>query len=320
MIVSVNWLSAILGRALDPDDAARRLTLLGASVETSERVDPPLDGVIVGLVEKVEKHPNADRLTLCRVNDGTQVLDVVCGATNVVAGRKYPYAPVGTVLPGGLELSARKIRGVTSNGMLCSPSELELGTDHQGIMDLNTDATPGTPLLQALPMRDVRMEIEVTANRPDLLSHKGVARELGAVYDLPLRLPSFPRSPGVGAAPRRVASAGTVGGVEVVIEDADGCPRYMAALIRGVSVGPSPAWLDARLRSIGQRPINNVVDATNYILFELNQPMHAFDLAKVAGPKIIVRHAVAGERTETLDGEKRELSPEMTMICDAAGV
>jgi len=322
MNVSVNWLSALLGRAIDPDDAARRLTMLGAAVESVERIAPSLDGVIIGLVEKAERHPDADRLTLCEVNDGQGVVEVVCGAPNVVAGTKYAYAPVGTVLPGGLELTARKIRGITSHGMLCSPRELELGTDHQGIMPVVTEAPPGTPFLEAVPLADVRFDIEVTANRPDLLCHKGVARELGAAYDLHIKLPPIPGAPSAAAAPRRVdrQRRGSVGGVEVVIEDVEGCPRYMAALIRGVTVGPSPAWLEARLRSIGQRPISNVVDATNYVLQELNQPLHAFDLAKLRGPKIVVRRAGAGEQLVTLDGEKRDLTPEMTMICDADGV
>jgi len=319
MNVSLSWLSALLGRELDADDVARRLTMLGATVESVEPLNEELSGVIIGLVEQVERHPDADRLSLCQVNDGSQVHEVVCGATNVRAGRKYPYAPAGTVLPGGFKLSKRKIRGVVSNGMLCSPKELGLGADHEGIMDLETEAAPGTRLIDAMPLRDVRLELDVTANRPDLLAHKGVARELAAVYGGAIRLPPMPGSPAVGPAPRTVRRQGSVGGVEVTIEDAEGCPRYMAAVIRGVTVGPSPDWLQARLRSIGARPINNVVDATNYILYELNQPMHAFDLAKLAGPKIVVRRALPGERIVTLDEEPRDLTPDMTMICDGEG-
>ena len=322
MNVSINWLSAMLGRDLDPDDAAERLTSLGAAVESIERIEPALGDVIIGLVEKAEKHPNADRLTLCHVNDGEKVVEVVCGAPNVMAGTKYAYAPVGSVLPGDFKLTARKIRGIASNGMLCSPREMELGDDHEGVMAVDTDAAPGTPFLDVMPVADVRLDIEVTADRPDLLCHKGVARELGAVYEQPIKLPAFPDAPAPGPAPNRVERQrrGTVDGVEVEIEDVDGCPRYMGAVVRGVKIGPSPAWLESRLRGIGQRPINNVVDATNYILQELNQPMHAFDLATVKGPKIVVRRALAGEQMVTLDGEKRELTPEMTMICDAGGV
>ncbi len=319
MIVSVNWLSAMLGRELDPDDAAERLAMLGAPVEAIEHVRPALDDVIIGVVEKVEKHPNADRLTLCHVDAGKGVVEVVCGAPNVREGAKYPYAAAGAVLPGGLELEARKIRGVVSNGMLCSARELELGTEHEGIMEVRTDAAPGTPLLEAMQLADTRMDLEVTPNRGDLLGHKGVARELGAAYGAPVKLAVIPDAPAEGPAPRMVKERGTVDGVEISIEDVEGCPRYMGAVIRGVKVGPSPAWLEARLRGIGQRPINNVVDATNYILFELNQPLHAFDLAKVRGSRIVVRRAHLGEQMVTLDGEKRELTPEMTMICDGEG-
>jgi phenylalanyl-tRNA synthetase beta chain len=318
--VSLNWLAALLARELDADEVSRRLTLLGAAVEGVERLNAELGDVIVGLVEEVGPHPDADRLTLCRVSDGREMRDVVCGATNVRAGRKYPYAPAGAVLPGGFELSARKIRGVVSNGMLCSPRELGLGMDHEGIMDLETEAEPGTRLVDAMPLEDVRLEIDVTADRPDLLCHKGVARELAAAYAVPLKLPAIPAAPAAGSMPRRVAATGTVDGVDITIEDAEGCPRYMAAVIRGVTIGPSPDWLQARLRSIGARPINNVVDATNYILHELNQPMHAFDLARVGGPAIVVRRAHPGERLVTLDGEARELDERMTMICDADGV
>ena len=319
MIVSVNWLSTMLGRELDPDDAAERLAMLGAPVEAIEYVRPALDDVVIGVVEKVEKHPNADRLTLCRVDAGNGVVEVVCGAPNVREGAKYPYAAAGTVLPGGLELEARKIRGVVSNGMLCSARELELGTEHEGIMEVRTDAAPGTPLLEAMQLADTRMDLEVTPNRGDLLGHKGVARELGAAYGAPVKLAAIPDAPAEGPAPRMVKERGTVDGIEISIEDVAGCPRYMGAVIRGVKVGPSPAWLEARLRGIGQRPINNVVDATNYILFELNQPLHAFDLAKVRGNRIIVRRAHQGEQMVTLDGERRKLTPEMTMICDGEG-
>jgi phenylalanyl-tRNA synthetase beta chain len=206
-----------------------------------------------------------------------------------------------------------------SHGMLCSAAELELGTDADGIMELVTDAEPGTPLLDVMPLVDTQLDLEITANRPDLLCHKGVARELGAVLDLPVKLPPVPGAPSEGDTPRRVEREGTVDGVRVAVEDTEGCPRYMAAVIRGIRVGPSPAWLEARLRAIGQRPINNVVDATNYVLFELNQPMHAFDVSKLRGDAIVVRRVGDGERFATLDGEARELSAEMTMICDGEG-
>jgi phenylalanyl-tRNA synthetase beta chain len=319
MNVSLNWLAALLGRQLDADDVAHRLAMLGVGVEAVERLHQDLGDVIVGLVESVQRHPNADRLSLCVVNAGAGPVEVVCGAPNVTAGRRYPYAPVGATLPGGLTLTARKIRGVVSNGMLCSARELGLGTEHEGILELDTDAAPGTPLLEALPLADTRLALEITANRPDLLGHKGVARDLGAVYGAAVKLPAFPGSASEGPAPRRSERRGAVDGMEVTIDDVEGCPRYIAAVIRGVRVGPSPAWLDARLRSVGARPINNVVDATNYILYELNQPMHAFDLARLRGGKVVIRRARAGERITTLDGADRALTAAMTMICDADG-
>src|SRR5207237_1878568 len=236
-------------------------------------------------------------------------------APNVQAGKTYPYAPVGATLPGGVKLERRKIRGVESNGMLCSAKELGLGEDHAGILELDTTAPPGSRFLDVVPVADHQIVIDVPANRPDLLCHKGVARELAAVLGGTVTRPPMPApaggtaraggdaalggprgapsrrgggtataaEPGVAAGRSRptAATSGVVDGVEVRLEDPEGAPRYMIAVIRGVRVAPSPAWLADRLTSIGQRPINNVVDATNYILFELNQPLHAFDLAKV---------------------------------------
>jgi phenylalanyl-tRNA synthetase beta chain len=317
--VSINWLAAMLDREIDPHDAARRLAMLGAPVDAVEPLYEGLGDLVVAVVEGVEKHPDADKLSVCQVNDGSSVIEVVCGAPNVAAGKKYAYAAVGTELPGGLKLTARKIRGIVSNGMLLSEKEMELGADHAGIMELSTDAPAGTPFLSALGLADTRLDLDITANRPDLLCHKGVARELAAAYGAAAKLEEVPGAVTDGAVPRRSEGPGAVDGTEIAVEDIEGCPRYMAAVIRGVTIGPSPNWLQARLRSIGARPINNVVDATNYILYELNQPMHAFDLAKVRGNKIVVRAAVPGEQMTTLDGEQREFQEGMTLICDGAG-
>jgi len=317
--ISVNWLSALLDRAIDPDDAAHRLAMLCAPVDGVEPLYQELGDVVVGLVEHVEKHPAADRLSVCQVNEGSSTIEVVCGAPNVTAGHKYPYAAVGTVLPGGLKLTARKIRGVVSNGMLLSEREMALGTDQDGIMELATDAEPGTNFLDALKLADTLLDLDVTPNRPDLLCHKGVARELGAAHGVPVKLEPIPDAPADSRVPRTTSGPGSVSGVGVSIEDSEGCPRYLAAVIRGVKIGPSPTWLQTRLRNVGSRPINNVVDATNYILLELNQPLHAFDLAKVRGNKIIVRSAHPGEQMTTLDGEKHEFQSGMTLICDGEG-
>ncbi len=319
MNVSVSWLEALLGRSIDPGEAAYRISMTAVPVDAVEPVHQGLGDVVVGRVAAVEQLPKADRVVLCKVDDGHGTVDVVCGAPNVTAGATYPYARAGVTLPNGMTLEKRKIRGVVSNGMLCSAKELGLGHDHLGLMTLATDAAPGTPLLHVLPVADTRLILDVTPNRPDLLGHRGVARELGAGYGVPVKLPAIPGAPSDVAAPRRAGARGSVDGLDVVIEDAEGCPRYAAAVIRGVSVGPSPAWLQARLLTIGARPINNVVDATNYLLLELSQPIHAFDLARLRGGRIVVRRARPGERLVTLDGERRELSAEMTMICDATG-
>src|SRR5438093_3115743 len=327
VIVSRRWLEALLGRSLVAREVAERLTMTCAAVEAVVPVHQDLGDVLVGQVLETKPHPNADRLTLCLVDAGGVggPLEVVCGAPNVHAGRKYPFAPVGATLPGGVKLERRKIRGVESNGMLLSARELGLGPDHAGILELDTPAAPGTRFLDAVPVADDQLVLDVPANRPDLLCHKGVAREVAAVLGGTVKLPAIPGAHAVtpsgavtpSAARGRQSDKGVVDGVAVRLEDPEGCPRYIAAVIRGVRVGPSPAWLAARLAGVGQRSINNVVDATNYILFELNQPLHAFDLARLRGPAVVIRRAKANELITTLDGVARKLTPEMTAICDA---
>src|SRR2546422_2579179 len=320
MIVSRRWLEALLGRPLQGQDIADRLARQVAPVDGVVPIHQNLREVLVARVLEVRPHPNADRLTLCLVDaGGSAPLEVVCGAPNVQAGKSYPFAPVGATLPGGLKLERRKIRGVESNGMLCSAKELGLGVDHAGILELDTKAEPGTPFLEAIPVGDEQIAIDVSANRPDLLCHKGVARELAVAYGATVKLPVIPGGSGGQHRPPRPSDRPTaaVDGVEVRLEDPEGAPRYMTAVIRGVKVGPSPAWLSTRLQSVGQRSINNIVDATNYILFEINQPMHAFDLAKLRGPAVVVRRAKPGEAIVTLDGIARKLTAEMTAICDA---
>ncbi|MBA2459774.1 MAG: phenylalanine--tRNA ligase subunit beta [Gemmatimonadales bacterium] len=327
MKVSLRWLEAFLRRPLDPKDAAERLTMLGAPVDAVDPLHPGLDQLVVGLVEEVRPHPNADRLRVCRVNDGTsETRNVVCGAPNVTVGKKYPFARVGTSVPHGkggapMKIEKAKLRGEPSEGMLCSARELGLGQEHDGIMELATDAPPGTPLLEAVPLADYRLEVDVTPNRPDLLGHKGIARELSASYKTPFRLPAIPGADSIDVPPsRRTAATGVTGGVTITIEDPDSCPRFHGAFIRGARVGPSPDWLRRRLESVGVRSINNVVDATNYVMFELNQPMHAYDAAKLRGSALVVRRGRADERLVTLDDLERSLTPEMIAISDAEGV
>src|SRR3989442_6189828 len=304
MIVSRRWLEALLGRPLEGKDVADRLARQVAPVDGVVPIHQDLRDVLVARVLEVKQHPNADRLSLCVVDAGGAPLEVVCGAANVQAGKSYPVAPVVATLPGGLKLERRKIRGVESNGMLCSAKELGLGVDHAGILELNTDAPPGTPFLEAIPVADEQIVIDVSANRPDLLCHKGVAREVAVSLGATVKLPTVGRPDGPTAkALSTVRPSGrqaVVDGVEVRLEDPEGAPRYMIAVIRRVKVQPSPASLSTRLHAIAQRSINNIVDATNYILFEVNQPLHAFDQAKLRGPAVVVRRAKPGEQIVTL--------------------
>jgi phenylalanyl-tRNA synthetase beta chain len=321
MNVSLRWLEDFLRRRLDVKDVTNRLAMLGAPVDAVEPIHAGLGDVLIGLVEEVRPHPNADRLRVCLVNDGTaERRNVVCGAANVTAGRKYPFAPVGATLPGGLRIEKRKLRGESSEGMLCSARELGLGQDGDGIWELGTEAAPGTPLLEALPLDDHRLVVDVGPNRPDLLGHKGIARELSASYGVPFRLPVIPGSPTIEVPPvRRVGNSTEVGGVRAAIEDLEGCPRFLAAVVKGVKVAPSPDWLARRLESAGVRSINNVVDATNYVMLELNQPMHPYDIARLRGPSVVPRLAREGETVVTLDGVERKLTPGMTVIADDGG-
>jgi len=322
MNVSRRWLEGFLRRPLDAADVARRLVALGAEVSTVQALHPGLEPIVIGEVESVRPHPNADRLRLCVVNDGTaERLNVVCGAPNVAAGKKYPFARIGTTIPGGVTLDRRKIRGEYSEGMLCSARELGLGQEHDGIMELETDAAPGTAFLQAFPVADDRLELDVTPNRPDLLGHKGVARELACSYGVPFRLPDIPGAPkeGLASLQKAESASATVDGVRVGIEDPAGCRRFTAVVVRGVRIGPSPSWLVQRLAAVGARSINNVVDATNYVMLELNHPMHAYDLARLRGAEIVARRAKPKEKVTTLDGVERSLSPDTTVIADAGG-
>jgi phenylalanyl-tRNA synthetase beta chain len=333
MNVSRRWLEDFLRRPLDPRDLANRLAMLGATVDAIEPLHGDLAEIVVGQVETVAPHPNADRLRVCEVNDGTGAMHhVVCGAPNVQAGRKYPFARVGAAIPHGkggapMRLERAKIRGEVSEGMLCSARELGLGQEHDGILELDTAAAPGTPFLEAAGLADDRLVVDVTPNRPDLLGHKGVARELAASFGSPFRLPAIPRGENGGAAadpdippPRRAAAAADLAGIRISVEDLDGCRRFNAALIRGVKVGPSPAWLQQRLQAVGVRPISNVVDATNYVMLELNQPMHAYDAATLRGRAVVVRRGRTGESLVTLDGTTRSIDAETTVITDAGGV
>lgn len=320
MNASHQWLRDFVPAELSPREVRDMLTSRCATVEEMRPVRQDLGDIVIGRVVEAARHPESDHLWLTKVDAGKgELLDVVCGAPNVTAGASYPFAPVGATLPGGLKIEKRKIRGQTSNGMLCSSRELGLGQDHEGILALDTDAKPGTSFLDAVGAGDTMFVVDVVPNRPDLLSHRGIARELAAASGTPLR--EFDGDPWNNVAtadplPRTDSSKGETGGVTVSVEDQEGCTRYAAVVIRGVRVAPGPDWLSSRLAAIGARPINNVVDATNFMLHGYGQPMHAFDLSKLGG-KVTVRRATAGEKIVTLDGVERTLTNSMTVIAGA---
>src|SRR5665213_2968671 len=317
MNASYEWLKAFTDFDLTPQQLRDVLTSRAATVDELVALRADLADVVVGLVVEAKPHPNSDHLWVTRVDAGaSELLDVVCGAPNVQAGSKYPFAPSGATLPGGLKLERRKIRGETSNGMLCSARELGLGTEHDGILVLHTEAAPGTPFLAAYPAGDTRLVIDVLPNRPDLLSHEGVAREISAFTGNDLHMPGHANM-NLALPFAHANGDGATGGVRIVVEDLEACPLYAATVIRGVRITPSPGWLAERIVSIGLRPINNVVDATNYMLHGFGQPMHAFDLDRLQGPEIRVRKAHAGERIRTLDGVERKLDASMLVIADA---
>ncbi len=319
MNLSHEWLARLVPHGKSAEQIRDLLTAHVATVEHFERLRADLAPIVVAQVVASEKIPET-RLSFNKVDDGSgTLLEVVCGAPNVVVGAKYPFARSGTTLPGGMKIEKRKIRGFTSNGMLCSADEIALGTDHDGIYTLETDAAPGTPLLDVLPLGDVRLVLDVLPNRSDLLSHIGVARELSALTGAklagPPELADLPPVPSPAVTGTQEASAA---GLKVRIDDPLDCARYTAAVISGVTVCPSPDWLRAAVESVGGRSINNVVDATNYMLHGFGQPMHAFDKAKLGGGTVMVRRAKAGEKLTTLDGVERALDPDMLVIADAA--
>lgn len=307
MRVSLRWLGEYLEQPTnDPEEVAAALGRLGHEVEGVERLDAPFRGVLVGRVAGRRPHPRADRLQLVQVESGGQTVEVVCGAWNFEVGALVPLARPGARLEGGLQVGEREIRGVRSVGMICSAAELGLGEDAAGILVLPPDLQVGTDLAAALPFPDSVLDVSITANRPDCMSMVGLARELSAYYQVALRVP----------APKVEERAPDVE-VEVRIEDPVGCPRYVARPVRDLRVADSPTWLQLRLRAAGIRPINNVVDATNYVLLELGQPIHAFDLDRLARRTIVVRRANDDETLRTLDGMDRRLHPADLVIADA---
>ena len=325
MKISYNWLKDYLKCDLSPEEVAEALTSIGLEVDAVEEVEEipgGLAGVIVAEVVECQDHPDSDHLHVTRLNTGTdELLQVVCGAPNVAAGQKVLLATIGTVLGDDFKIRKSKIRGVESFGMICAEDELGIGNSHDGIMVLEPSALPGTPAKEYLHLEsDTVIEIGLTANRIDAASHIGVARDLYAYLKLnnipcSLEIPdvsAFREGPeGICTSPDEIDGA-----ITMDVQAPDGAPRYTGTTICGVKVAPSPEWLQKKLLSIGLRPINNVVDITNFVLMEIGQPLHAFDAGKIKGNKVVVRRAEEGEKFTTLDGVERTLSREDLMIAD----
>ncbi|MFC2002960.1 phenylalanine--tRNA ligase subunit beta [Chloroflexota bacterium] len=313
MKVSLNWLREYIDAGLPPAEIAGRLTLAGHEVGEIQVIGGNWEGIVVGQIVEVNPHPNADRLTLVTVDLGADRQTVVCGAPNLRVGDKVPFAHVGAELIDGhsgevVRLKSAKIRGVASSGMVCSEKELGISGSHEGILVLPVEAPVGTPLADYLG--DVVFDLEITPNRPDCLSVIGIAREVAALTGKSLSLPRMSYEETALPIDQQIS---------VEITDPDLCPRYCATLTTGVKLAESPEWLKRRLLACGQRPINNIVDITNYVMLEHGQPLHAFDYHLVRGRKIIVRRAAEGEVLTTLDGVERLLSGDMLVIADAEG-
>ncbi len=310
MKISLDWLGDFVTWQGTPEELAARLTAGGLNVESLAEASLSLPEVVVARVQDVQAHPDATSLHVCQVHDGSRTLSVVCGAPNVRAGQHVLLARPGAVLPGGVKIKVARLRGVESQGMICSERELGIGAEAGGIIELPEASTPGTPADELYGYRDIVLDIEVTPNRPDWLCHYGVAREVAALTGVLLGAPAVWTPP---------KTAGERMEWVVEIENFDDCPRYMAHLCRGIRVGPSPAIVRRRLLAIGQRPINNVVDITNYVMFELGQPLHAFDRGKLSGTRLAIRRAAPGTAFTMLDGSQRILGPEHLVIADTAG-
>jgi phenylalanyl-tRNA synthetase beta chain len=315
MRIPYSWLREHCDPGVDPGVLAERLAMTGTEVERVGAVGPPsADGFVVGRVLGVEPHPDADRLRVCTVDTGDGERTIVCGAPNVAAGQTVPVALPGATMPGGQEIGEAKLRGVESAGMICAAAELELGEGPPGILVLEDDGLlPGTPLAEILPIAESVLELEVTPNRVDCFGVYGVAREVHAISAAPL-------GPEPWAEDAPAEGEGDVGDhASVAVEVPDLCPRFTARVFTDVTIGPSPAWLQARLAAAGQRPINNVVDITNYVMLLTAQPLHAFDLDKVPDGALRIRAAAEGEKMKTLDDVERTFDAETVLVCDASG-
>ncbi len=316
MRISQNWLHDYINFSFTPEELSDRLSMLGVEIEGTENLGAKYENIVVGKVLDRQRHPHADRLSVCSVSVGTSTLQIVCGAPNVAAGQKVAVGLSGASIPKNQHdpegkpfvLSNVKIRGVDSFGMICSAYELDLGDDSDGILVLDPKAKAGMPLAAFLGLDDVVLDIEITANRPDLLSHFGVAREIGALTG------KLPKLPVVKLKESRELAGNFI---RVVIHDRENCKRFAVRAIRNVKIGPSPKWMQDRLVAIGLRPRNNVVDVTNYVMYECGQPLHAFDYNLIEGGVLHIRQAKHSVSMKTLDGKERTAPAGAVMVCDA---
>ncbi len=311
MKISLNWLKEWVDVTDSPESMAERMTMVGLEAASVEPFGAGYDSIVIGKILKIERHPNAEKLSLCDVTVGTgEALSIICGAKNIYEGAVVPVALVGSVLPNGMKIKRSKIRGVASEGMICSEEELGLEEHSTGIILLPEDLPLGRPFFEVTGLKDTLIDFEITPNRGDCLSILGIAREVSAVYDLPLK------DKGITI---EEAGSPAADAIRIEVENTRDCPRYCARLVRNVKIGPSPLWLREKLVKLGFRSINNVVDITNYVLLELGQPLHAFDYDTLRGQKIVVRSAREGEPFVTLDDKERVLTADDLLICDAEG-
>ncbi len=309
MKISLNWLKEYVDlQNISNEEIISKLNMSGLEVEDVVNQNEIYKDFIVAFVKEKKKHPNADKLSLCTVDTGKEELQVICGAPNVDAGQKVVFAPIGTLIPkGNFRITKAKIRGTESCGMICAEDELELSDDHGGIMILENELKQGTPITEALHLNDVILEIAITPNRPDALSHIGVARDLAALFSLKFKTPEIK----LPSSHKKIKDSASV-----EIEDEINCPRYSAKVLTGIKVKESPAWLKEKLKNAGLRPINNIVDVTNYVMYETGQPLHAFDLDRLSKNKIIVKSTKEETFFRTLDSKERKLPAGTLMICD----
>lgn len=308
MLISLDWLKQYVDIKEDIPQLENALTMIGQEVEAIDIQGKHLDNVVIGQITEYGKHPNSDKLTLLKVNVGDEEeLQIICGAPNHKLGDKVVVAKIGAILPGDFKIKKSKIRDVESFGMLCSQVELGVGEDGDGIIILPEDAPIGEEYRKYAGLDDVIFELEITPNRPDCLSHIGIAREVAAYYGRKVKYPSYTLSEVIDSVNNYA---------KVRVEDKERCKRYMGRVIRNVTVAESPEWLKKRIRAMGLKPINNIVDITNFVMFEYNQPMHAFDLDKLENSTVVVRAAENGEKITTLDGVERELVNGELVIAD----